>query len=94
MAEQLLRSKHSPQQIQSFLQDNLAGVGVDHWQPNLQMFESMISAFSQQQSQADNRNSREMTLESFVRPESRNELIESTKGGFNIKTNGQSSFFP
>ena len=58
------------------------------------MFESMISAFSQQQSQMDARNSREMTLESFARPESRNDLIESTKGGFNIKTNGNSSFFP
>ena len=58
------------------------------------MFESMISAFSQQQSQMDARNSREMTLESFARPESRNDLIESTKGGFNIKTNGTSSFFP
>lgn len=67
---------------------------MDDWQPNLQMFESMISAFSQQQSQGDVRNSREATIESFMRPESRNELIESTKGGFNIKTNGQSSFFP
>ena len=50
MAEQLLNSKHSPQQIKAFFGDNLQDMKIDDWEPNLQMFESMISAFSQQPS--------------------------------------------
>ena len=85
VAEQLLNSKHSPQQIKAFFGDNLSEMKIDNWQPNLQMFESMISAYSQQPSnQGEMRQSQnvgaEPTVDPFLQLGGQSDLVEEMKG--------------
>ena len=93
MAEQLLNAKHSPQQIKAFFGDNLQEMKIDDWQPNLQMFESMISAFSQQASnqgevrQSQNVGGGTLAVDSLLGLGGRSDLVEESRGGFNIRTN-------
>lgn len=100
MAEQLLNSKHSPQEIKAFFGDNLQEMKIDDWQPNLQMFESMISAFSQQASnqgearQSQNLGAGPLTVDSLRQLDGQSDLVEERRGGFNIRTNYQGSFSP
>ena len=50
IASQLMKSVTSPRALKAFLGDqNLQGLDLDNWQPNLQMFESMLSAMSANQ---------------------------------------------